>query len=355
MITSIGLTRNVRARTRLVAATSALLLGAIAAGGCSDDGGSGNGSGDPGTLTIYSGREEEYVGPLYDRFTDDTGIKLDVRYGDSADLALLIDEEGEASPADIFFSQSPGAIEYVGEAGLLSELPSESLDQVIDGFASEDRLWVGSTARQRVLVYNTDEVKKSELPSSVFGLTESEFEGRVGLAPTNGSFQDFITAMRQLEGEERAAAWLEGMVDNGAQTYADNGAIVAAVARGEIEMGLVNHYYIPEFLDEEPGAPIRSHVFPAKDVGSLLIASGLGVLESSDTSEEAVEFVDYVLRPESQEYFVEHTFEYPLVPQVDSPAGLPPVDEVESVDYDIQNLGGGLERTVELISESGLE
>jgi iron(III) transport system substrate-binding protein len=350
---SISLTEKLRSSVRKITALSAVALIVLTGVACGDDVG---GSGDAGgSLTIYSGREEEYVGPLYDRFTEETGIHLDVRYGDSADLALLIDEEGDATPADIFFSQSPGAIEYVGAADLLSELPSETIDKVLGGFASEENVWVGSTARQRVLVYNTEQVKKSELPDSVYDLTGSEFEGRVGLAPTNGSFQDFVTAMRQLDGEERAASWLEGMADNGSPTYADNGAIVSAVARGEIEMGLVNHYYIPEFLDEEPGAPIRSHVFPKTDVGSLMIASGLGVLEPSDNSEDAQEFVDYVLSPESQEYFVEHTFEYPLVPEVQSPAGLPPVEEVESVDFNIQNLGGGLERTVELISESGLE
>jgi iron(III) transport system substrate-binding protein len=330
----------------VLAGAAAVVLVSLASAAC---------SGGEDTLTIYSGREEEYVGPLYERFTEDTGTELDVRYGDSADLALLIEEEGEASPADIFFSQSPGAIEYLAAKDLLKELPEETTGKVLDGFAGDGGQWVGTTARQRVLVYNRDEVKEADLPRSVFDLTKPEFEGRVGLAPTNGSFQDFVTAMRQLEGEDEAAAWLEGMASNDSPTYADNSSIVSAVARGEIDMGLVNHYYNLQFLEEDPEAPSRNYVFPADDVGSLLIASGVGVLPSSDMSEEAEEFVEYVLNADSQEYFVEETFEFPLVPGTGSPKGLPPIEDVESVDYDIQNLGGGLERTVELISESGLE
>jgi iron(III) transport system substrate-binding protein len=340
------LTSCLRGRTRRFPA-GVLALVLVVAGGAAC-------SGDDDALTIYSGREEEYVGPLYERFTEDTGIELDVRYGDSADLALLIDEEGEASPADVFFSQSPGAIEYLAANDVLAELSEETTGKVVDGFASEEGEWVGTTARQRVLVYNSDEVDESDLPDSVFDLTRPEFKGRVGIAPTNGSFQDFVTAMRQLEGESAAQSWLEDMAANESPTFADNSSIVDAVARGEIDMGLVNHYYNLQYLEEDPEAPSRNYVFPADDVGSLLIASATGVLSSSDMPEEAEELINYVLGDETQEYFVHQTFEYPLTPSIDSPRGLPPIEDVVSVDYDIQNLGGGLKRTVELISESGL-
>ena len=341
------LTRHLRwASRRTMTLTVAVLALSASLAGC---------SGGRSALTVYSGRDEALVGPLLERFAEDTGIDIDVRYGDSADLALLIDEEGDATPADVFFSQSPGAVEFLGTKGMLEELPQETTSKVMEGFASTKDEWTGITARQRVLVYNKDLVEKSELPNSVFELTQPEFEGRVGLAPPNGSFQDFVTAMRQLEGEGVTREWLEGMAANDSPTYADNNSIVAAVARGEIELGLVNHYYNMRLLEEEPDAPSRNFFFPPSDVGSLLLEAPVGVLASSDKIDEAKRFVDYLLTSESQQYFVEETDEFPLVPGIGSPEGLPPLEDVKSVDYDLQNLGGGLEHTVELISESGLE
>lgn len=188
------------------------LLGVAACGGSNDE-----------SLTVYSGRSEELVGPLFQQFEDETGIDLDTRYGNSTDLALLIGEEGDRSPADVFFSQSPGAVGFLAEHGLLAPLDDELLDRV-------------------------------DLP-------DEEYRGRVAIAPENASFQDFVTAMRQLDGDDAAQTWLRGMADNESPTYASNSAIVDAVSRGEVPMGLVNHYYNYRFLTEDPSLPSRNHVF----------------------------------------------------------------------------------------------
>lgn len=304
-------------------------------------------------LTVYSGRDEALVGPLLERFAEETDISVDIRYGDSTDLALLIAEEGEGSPADVFFSQSPGAVEYLGGEGLLAEVGSEALDLVDEAYRSADGEWVGISGRQRVLVYNSDEIAEGELPDSVLDLTSPEFEGRVGIAPTNASFQDFVTAMRQQIGDEETAGWLTAMADNASPTFPDNNSIVDAVARGELPFGLVNHYYNYRYLAEDDGAPSRNHVFPGGDIGALLIESSATVLGASDMQEEAQRFISFLLSEESQSYFAEETFEYPLIEGVEPSADLPPLNSLELPDVDIQDLGG-LERTVELIEESGL-
>lgn len=306
------------------------------------------------TLTIYSGREEELVGPLLEEFARSTDTSIDVRYGDSADLALLIESEGDSSPADVFLSQSPGTVGFLDHHGLLASLPEEDLEGVDEQFRAEDGRWVGLTARQRVLVYNTELVDESELPSSVLELTDERFEGRVALAPTNGSFQDFVTAMRQVEGDDVARAWLEGMVANESPTYADNLSIVDAVARGEVPMGLVNHYYNYRYLDENPDAPSRNHLFAGSDIGSLLIASTASVLESSDLQDDARAFIEFLLSTDSETYFAHETFEYPLVEGVEPDEALPPFDSLEAPDFDIDDLGGGLEGTTTMITDSGL-
>lgn len=305
-------------------------------------------------LTIYSGRDEALVGPLLERFAEEENVDIDVRYGDSAELALLIEEEGDASPADVYFSQSPGAVEYLSAADRLAPLDEALLDKVEEGFRGSDGDWVGVTARARVLVYNEDLVDPDDLPTSVLDLPDSEFADQVGLAPANGSFQDFITALRQTEGEEAASEWLTGLASAGAPTFADNNSIVDAVSRGEIPMGLVNHYYNYRFLEDDPSLPSRNAAFEPGDIGNLLIASPLALVGSSDQQEDAERFISFLLNEESMRFFAEQTFEYPLVIGTEPSSELEPLDRLPNPEFDIQNLGGGLQATVELIEQSGL-
>lgn len=304
-------------------------------------------------LTIYSGRDEALVGPLLEEFSEETGIDIDIRYGDSGDLALLIAEEGDNSPADVFFSQSPGAVEFVATQDLLDDIPTENAAGVDSRFIDEEGRWVGITARQRVLVYNRELVSDSDLPDSVLDLTRPEYEGRVGLAPPNASFQDFVTAMRHSLGEDRARSWLEGMAENDSPTFPDNNSIVDAVARGEIEMGLVNHYYNYRYLAEDPGAPSRNYIFPDGDIGALVIESSAAVVAGSERREDALRFIRFLLERSSQEYFAENTFEYPLAEGVDASQELPPLGSLEVPDVNVRDLGD-LQETVELIESSGL-
>lgn len=306
-------------------------------------------------LTIYSGRDEALVEPLLERFAEETGIPIDVRYGDSGDLALLLAEEGDDTPADVFFSQSPGSVGFVAGRGLLRRLDADVVDAVAERWRGRDDLWVGLSARQRVLVYDSESVDDADLPRSVFDLTDARYEGRVGIAPSNASFQDFVTAMRELHGDDTARAWLEGMAANESPTFPDNSSIVAAVGRGEIPFGLVNHYYNYRALEEDPGAPSRNYVFPERDVGALLLETTASVLASTDKADEANDFLEFMLSRESQTYFARETFEYPLAGGVEPAADLPPLDVSSAPNVPITTLGDGFRETAEMIAESGLE
>lgn len=324
--------------------TAFALLSAVAASAC---------SGGRDALTIYSGRDEALVGPVLEDFVDETGIDVDIRYGDSGELALLLNQEGDRTRADVFLSQSPGPTAAVAAKGGLAELPSGTLELVDERWRGAGGRWVGVTARQRVLVYNSEMVAEDELPESVFDLVEPEYEGRVAVAPTNASFQDFVTAMRETEGDDATQEWLEGMAANGAQTYADNSSIVAAVGRGEIPMGLVNHYYNFRALEEDPSLPTRNYVFPPDDLGSLLIDSTVGILDTTDHRDDAELFVEYLLDREAQEFFSRETFEYPLADGAAASEELPPLEQLEGPDVDLTALDD-LEATARLIEDSGL-
>jgi len=329
-------------------AIAAAALVAAGLGACS--------SGDGDRLTIYSGRQEELIRPLLEDFSDETGIGIDVRYGDSADLALLINEEGDRSPADIYLSQAPGAVGFLDSKERLRELPASVLEKVAPRFRAADGDWVGVSGRVRVLVYNTELVDPADLPASVFDLTQGQYRGQVGVAPTNASFQDFVTAMRELVGDGRTLEWLEGMKANDARAYANNIAIVEAVGRGEIPFGIVNHYYNEEAKAENPDVPSANYLFPAGDLGSLVLVTAVGVLDTADDPRDAERFVEFLLSKQAQKFYAAQTLEYPLAAGV-APVveDLPPLEEIQSPQLDLSSLGGQLEKTKELIERSGLE
>jgi iron(III) transport system substrate-binding protein len=321
----------------------------LALAGC----GGGAGSGGDGTLTVYSGREEELVEPLFELFEEETGIDIEVRYGDSAELAATIAEEGENSPADVFFAQDPGSLGSVEDE--LEPLSDGILGRVPEKFRDREGRWVGTSGRVRVIAYNTEALAEDDVPDSVYDLVDPRWKGKIGIAPTNASFQAFVTAMRLSEGDERTRTWLEALKANDPRSYEKNTPIVEAVAAGEIELGLVNHYYVYVVREEKPDAPVANHFLARGDPGALVSVAGVGVLETADDPSAAERFIEFLLSPEGQRFYTERAeeAEYPIVGDVDPRSGLPPLDELEGPAVDLTALGPELERTLELLNELG--
>lgn len=241
------------------------------------------------SLVLYSGRSENLVGPLIEDFTQSTGIKVSVKYGETAELAATLLAEGAASPADLFFAQEPGGL------GLVKHL-------------LKGGHWEPVSGRARVAVYNPR--KFSTLPDDIFALTDPQY--RIGWAPANASFQTMVTAMRKSWGEEKTREWLAGIQANNPRVYPKNAPIIEAVAAGDIDVGLANHYYLQRFLKEEGETyPARNHFFPFDRPEGLIMYAGVGVLASSKNQEAAGKFVRFLLSPEAQNYFRTQTFEYP--------------------------------------------
>lgn len=310
--------------------------------------------GSAGEVVIYSGRNENLIADLIGQFQRDTGIKAEVRYGDTAELAATILDEGDNSPADVFFSQDAGALGALAKENRLQELPEETLSRVADPFRSDDGVWVGASARARVAVYNTDQLTEADLPNSVLELTDPKWKGKVGWAPTNGSFQAFVTAFRVLQGDDVVRDWLQGMLDNEATSFENNAALTLAVGNGELPIGLVNHYYLYEVQAEEGKTlPLANHFFAGGDPGSLVNVAGVGVLTTAQNGTQAQAFVDYLLQSNAQTYFAERTFEYPLIEGVPTAPGLVPLAEIEHPDIDLSDLSD-LQGTLALLADVGV-
>jgi iron(III) transport system substrate-binding protein len=308
-----------------------------------------------GDFTLYSGRNETLVGPLVEQYAEEFGIAVDARYGGTGELAATILEEGDNTRADLFFSQDAGALGLLADEGRFAELPAELLDRVEERFRDSQGRWVGVTGRARVLAYNTEVLAAEELPASVRNLTDPVWAGRIGWAPENASFQAFITAFRLIDGDDAVRAWLEEMIANGTVNFGDsNSAIVQAIGNGEIDAGLVNHYYVYAVGREAgEGFPVANHFFEAGDPGSLINVAGIGLIEGADNSDAALAFADYLLSDEAQEYFATETFEYPLIEGVAAPEGLLALTEIGHPEIELGELAD-LRGSLELLSEVGL-
>ncbi|MCW3012233.1 MAG: extracellular solute-binding protein family 1 [Solirubrobacterales bacterium] len=329
----------------------ALLL-AAAVLGLSACGGDDAEAGSDGTLTVYSGRNEKLVGPLFERFEKVSGVKLEVRYGDSAELAATLAEEGDNSPAELFFSQDAGALGAVADAGLLTPLAAATRGKVDERWVDPEGRWVGISGRSRVVAYSTERVEEDELPDSIFEFTKPEWKGRIGFPPPNASFQAFVSAMRLEAGEERTKAWLEGIKANDPTLLENNIQTEEAIAAGEIDVGFVNHYYLAELKLEKPRFPVANHFMAKGDPGALVNVAGVGILEHEDTA-DAQKLVDFLLGTEAQEFFAQKTFEYPLVTGVAPPADLPALADLQGPEIELGKLGDELRGTLELLDEVG--
>ena len=334
---------NRRPWPKLLVGLVGLTAGLSAA--CGSDGG------DAGSLVLYSGRSESLVAPLIARFAEETGIDVSVKYAGTASLAATLLEEGANSPADVFYAQDPGGIGAVEV--MLGVLPGDTLSRAPSWARSAEGRWVGVSGRARVLVYNTEELSPADLPAGIEGLADPAWKGRIGWAPTNGSFLTMVTGMRRLWGEDRTRAWIEGIVANEPSVFTGNSGQVAAAASGEISVGLVNHYYLYRFLREEgEGFTARNHHLSAGGPGALVMISGAGVLATTENRENAERFVAFLLSRESQAYFAEETFEYPLVEGVATHPSLPPLSAIERPDVALADLSD-LEGTTDLLRSAG--
>lgn len=328
------------------------ILGLSACGGGDQESGA---TEETAGFVVYSGRSEELVGPLIEQFETATGVQTEVRYGDTAELAAQLLEEGDNSPADVFFAQDAGALQVVQDEGLTTSLPADVVRKVPAKFRSADDQWVGTSGRARVIVYNTELVPADEVPNTVFELTEPQWKGQVGIAPTNASFQAFVTAMRVTVGEERTKEWLEGLIANDVQTFENNLAILDAVNAGTIEVGLANHYYWFEKAAEigEENLKVRNAAFEPGDVGNLVNVAGIAILPTGTDNAASEQFVEFLLSDEAQQYFADVTAEYPLVKGVAARDDLPPLSEIDGPDLTLDQLAD-LRGTQDLLLQVGL-
>ena len=304
-------------------------------------------------LVIYSGRKESLVGPIIQAFTDATRIPVEVKYGKTGEMAATLMEEGDKTPADIFYAQDPGGLGSVED--MFAVLPSSITSKVPDWADSPNQKWTGITGRARVVVYNTDAITDpaTQLPDNLYDFIDPKWKGKIGWPPTNSSFQAMVTGLRLVWGEEKTKTWLEGIIANDVKVYAKNTPTVEAAGAGEIEVGFVNHYYLHRFLKANTESfAARNYFLPSGGPGSVVLVAGAGILEASDNKEAAERFMEFMLSTTAQAYFANEIYEYPLVEGVNKSYLLPDLSTLNTPDIDISDLGD-VEATQKLLQDVG--
>lgn len=331
-------------RSRLIAAAGMALLLAIGAT-----------QAEASEITLYSGRGETLVAPIIEIFTAETGIKVNVRYGGTAELAILLQEEGDRTPADLFWAQDAAALGSVTD--LFMPLPQVTLTRVPAAYRDKEGRWIATSGRGRVLAYSTERVSTDELPATMADLVDSKYRGRIALAPTNGSFLAHVTALRVIVGDDTTLEWLKGIQANAPVIVRNNTAAIQAIGDGEADFAMTNNYYLVRFKRAAADFPVSQMLFPTEgDIGNLLLVAGIGVLSASQNSEEAVAFINFLLSDAAQKFFIGEVAEFPVIGRV-IPTRLDDInlDDVIRMAPEVDlNTIGDLEGTLEMLRDIGL-
>lgn len=308
------------------------------------------------SIVLYNAQHEQVVNMLTKDFEKQTGISVKVRSGEGPALAAQIVAEGAASPADVYFTENSPELMLLEEKGLLGKVDQTTLATVPARFSSPTGEWVGVTARENVLAYNTAKVQPAQLPQSLFDLAKPEWKGRVGIAPSDGDFLPLVSAVLALKGEAQTLEWLKGLKTN-AQIFDDDEGVVAAVNRGGVATGLINNYYWARLHAEIGDKATRSAIyhFGHGDAGALVNVSGAAVLKTAHNADGAQKFLAYLVSERAQTLVAQShvEFEYPLHAGVAPDPILKPFNELSPPALTIQQLGDD-SQAGKLLRQAGL-
>ena len=332
-------------KKNVVAALAALVVSAPLLSACGDDG---------PYITVYNAQHEQLLAEVAPLFEEETGIEVKLRSGTDLELANQLVQEGDASPADVFLTENSPAMSLVDRADLFAPVDQETLDLIPSQFVPADGNWIGFLGRSTVVVYNTDQLGADDLPDSILDFADPEWAGRISYSPTGADFQAIVSAVLELEGEDATRTWLAGLAENGT-VYDGNNVVLESVNAGEVEAGIIYHYYWYRDQKEsgENSDSSELYFFGDRDPGAFVSVSGAGVLASSEHQEDAQAFVNFLASTEGQQAIADsYALEYPLNPKVSLEPPVKPFAELEPPRVDASTLNS--EKVIELMQDAGL-
>lgn len=271
-------------------------------------------------VNLYSARKENLILPLLDKFSEETGIEVNMVTGGASELIARIRAEGRNTPADLLLTTDAGRLHVAQELDLLQPLQSSTVDESVPGhLRGSDNNWIGLSQRSRVIVYSKDRVDPATL-STYEDLADPKWKGKICVRSSDNIYnQSLLASMIAHDGAEKAQAWAEGVVANMARAPKGNDrAQVTAVAVGECDIALVNNYYIGNMVhssnQDEVDAVNQIGVFypNQQDRGAHMNVSGIGLTKYSRNKDNAIKLVEYLVSDEAQTWYADTNHEYPV-------------------------------------------
>ena len=305
-------------------------------------------------IVVYNAQHESLTKAWIEGFTKETGIKVTVRNGDDTEMGNQLVQEGAASPADVFLTENSPAMVLVDNAGLFAPVAPSTLEQVGAAYRPAHGKWVGIAARSTVFVYNPSKLAEADLPKSLMDLAAPNWKGRWAASPAGADFQAIVAAVLELKGEAATLDWLKAMKTN-FTAYRGNSAVLKAVNAGQIDSGVIYHYY--SFVDQsktgENSKNTSLNYFKHKDPGAFVSLSGGGVLASSQHKEQAQAFLKWITGKDGQAILKNgNSFEYAVGKNAESNPKLVPLQQLDAPTVDVSKLDS--KKAVELMTQAGL-
>jgi iron(III) transport system substrate-binding protein len=310
------------------------------------------------SLVVYSGRAERLIKPVLDAFQAKSGTQVELLSSGTTELVNRLQAEGERTAADIFIANDAGSLERARELKLLRPVALPEVDRTIPvQFRAPDNSWIGLSGRFWIVVYNTALLQPGDI-QSILDLAEPRWKGKIAIPNAASEYlQAGVSVIKAVHGEERTQRFLAGLKQNaGTQVYGKSSQIVESVAKGQVPMGLVNHYYIYRYLAAQPGAQIAPLMLDQQPqgMGAIMNVAGAGIVRHSRHVELAKHLIAFLVSEDGQKMFADLNKEYPLNPRVAPDPTLPERKSFRSASMPLAQLAQLREPTMTLMEQAGL-
>ena len=309
-------------------------------------------------LVVYSGRAERLIKPVLDEFQSKSGIQIELLSSGTTELVNRLQAEGDHSPADVFLTNDAGSLEHARELKLLRPMNMREVERAIPPqFRASDNSWIGLSGRFWIVVYNKNMVKPEQV-TSLLDLAQPQWKDKIAI-PNSGSeyLQAGVSVIKATFGDDRTKQFLQGLKANaGTQVYQKSSQIVEAVAKGQVALGIVNHYYIYRHLAAQPAAPIAAIMTDQQEggMGAIMNVTGIGITRTSKHVDSAKLLVEFLVAQAGQKLFADLDKEYPLHPEVKADPALVDRHSFRAALVPLARLAELREGTLTLIEQVGL-
>ena len=310
---------------------------------------------DPDTITVYSARKEHLIKPLFDAYTEKTGVQIRYITDKAGPLLARLKAEGANTPADMLMTVDAGNLWQAAESGVLSPVESEALNQNIPAHLRDPgNQWFGLSIRARTIVYSTDRVKPANL-TSYEGLADPKWRGRLCLRTSKKVYnQSLVAMMIARHGEEKTSQIIEGWVANLAtEPFSNDTMAMQAIVAGQCDVAIVNTYYFGRLQKEDPNMKLALF-WPNQDTAGVHVnISGAGVTKHAKNRDGAIQLLEWLSSEEAQQQFAGLNMEYPINPAVAADAVVSAWGDFKGDDLNVAQAGKLQAQAIKLMDRAG--